>query len=854
MTEDRQIIGNDGVHNLHVREQGNNAVSSPSTSSKYSATSRESDFSIIWQNLTYKVDSRHWHTKLRERTFGNTSPDTSDLEDSRSSEFGHVPRRGERTVLNGICGDVRSRQLTGILGPSGAGKSSLLYCLFQNRTNGTTGRILVDAKSRKKLKVCFIPQKDYLNEWLTVREDLIFVSKLRSARMNRILGERSNMDAENETEQVVEGSTTYVKQRGKNCSTTLIDHNQNAFHVAELLGITNCLDVPIRNISGGQKKRLSVARELMSTPDILILDEPTTGLDSLTCHKTVCVLRDLARLSPHPMAVIVTIHQPQRSVFNLFDKTYFISKKGRIVYDDCPQNVVDTLEKVANLNLPTTKDNPASTLIEISSDASRDHIVELLSANQQSKFNERYDSGYIKKLMKLKNNGQNWMFCTMNERNSIHSGGSMIEQHNQMSDITQALGPDTSAQTNNDTTSANNTSSSSIVADEYYISRQLRDCLSGHSDKSFLRSIQHVFILAHRSWLSVIRNPNMTRSRLIFNAALPLIMLLIFGTASGSSNSCPVLSSELEISDMRNSQSDNVIKKNVEETRLTMENISFFCILMYGFGINIISTTASYYPLTIQMFKKETTNGLYTAGPYFIGQMLAELPLELFFPSVSVILAYSLSGQISSYLEWRMFAVTLEVFLLCYTVHSLGLLFGSIFINDINVAVLSGQVTLFPALLLSGFLIRTPRMPQWMLYLSNISFFKHALKSLVAARYGFNVCECDEDMIPENGKPVGFKGLPPNVKHVLDYMFPQNETNGMVMGDVFDKLSERFIKAQTFALNITSCDDVKPYAMIALGVDNSDLFRGAMALVIMITVLKLLTFSIVRLSPYRIVW
>lgn len=827
-------------------EPRENVISSASSLSKSSTTAtKRSDFAIIWQNLTYKVDSRHWHTKLQDRLFSTAKETTPDLEDT--IDDCHFRRR-ERTILNGICGDVKSRQLTGILGPSGAGKSSLLHCLFQNRTAGVTGRILVDAQSRKKLKVCFIPQKDYLNEWLTVREDLIFVSKLRSGKGN-ILTENPDTKAKSDPEQILRASATYVKQSG---STTLVDHEENALRVADLLGITNCLDVPIRKISGGQKKRLSVARELMSTPDILILDEPTTGLDSLTCQKTVSVLRDLTRLSPHPMAVIVTIHQPQRAVFNLFDKTYFISNRGRIIYEDSPNNVAETLKNVANLSLASALYNPAATLIEISSDPVYRNDAELLSNHQQLKFNEKYNPNYIKKLMKPKHDNQNWRFCTANEEESIYSNGPMSASKPR-STVTlnnETMGVSASAPTVNSSSSYYNGSSSSL-ADEYFISRQLRDCKASHKDTGLMRFIQHSLILTHRSWLSVIRNPTMTRSRFIFHASLPLIMLLVFGSTAGSPNNCPQIGADLELKDMRRSMDDEVIKKNMEDTRLSMENISFFCILMYGFGINIISVTASHYPLTIQMFKKETINGLYSAGPYFIGQIFADLPLELFFPSISVILGYSLSGQMSSYLEWRMFATTFEIFLLCYAVHSMGLLFGSIFINDVNVAVLSGQVMLFPEILLSGFLIRTPRMPTWMVHLSNLSMYQHALKGFVAARYGFNVCECDEEMIPEDGSQVGFKGLSPNVKHVIEYMLPPNETEGVAVADVFDKLSEKFIKAQTFALNITSCEDVKPFTMTAFDVVDSDLWGGALKLLVLIAICKIATFLIVRLSPYR---
>lgn len=70
------------------------------------------------------------------------------------------------------------------------------------------------------------------------------------------------------------------------------DHYSDAVHVADFLGSSSCLDVLIKNISSGQRERFSVARELESEPDVLILDETTTGIDTVTatrqcwCYKT----------------------------------------------------------------------------------------------------------------------------------------------------------------------------------------------------------------------------------------------------------------------------------------------------------------------------------------------------------------------------------------------------------------------------------------------------------------------------------------------------------------------------------------------------------------------------------------
>lgn len=822
-------------------------------------TPSHSDFTVIWHQLTYKAATRRWYSAAKERFFSTNvqSGDGGSAEFVTPYSNNGLVRSKEKIILNQVCGDAKSRQLTAIMGPSGAGKSTLLHCLFQNRTVGTTGQILVESRSKSKLKVCFIPQQDYLNEWLTVREDLIFVSKLKLARISGLFREDSS-DSSDQS-----GNNSYVKQVDGECKTSLIDHEANALRVSELLGLNNCLDVTIKNISGGQKKRLSIARELMSKPDILILDEPTTGLDSLTCYKTIKLLRDLSQLSHNPMAVIVTIHQPQREVFNLFDKTYFLSNAGRVIYDENPKLAVATIENVAQLKLPQPNYNPASFLIEIASDESQIGVRERLSIHQRAKFSERYDLPHIKRLMRSKsghrNNHQNWNFCTVDAENPSNSSLAFISKS---SSINDSLGSGTlKAQTADSTrikmVRSNSADEASIDTNNYFISHQLSNCLSSHSS-NLLQSFRHVFILTHRSWLSVIRNPTFTKSRLAFHTLLPLMMLIVYGNKFGSVNNCPKIDSQLSFQDMNKSIKDDIVAQNLEESRLSFENISFYFILLYGFGINIISCTASFYPLTMHMFKKETINGLYAPGPYFIGQMLAELPLELFFPSISIILSYQLSGQLSSFMEWRMFATAYAVFLVSYAIHSLGLLSGSIFVNNVSVAVLTGQALLLPFVMLSGFLMRTSRMPDWMYKLTSISPFRNGLLAVTAARYGFNSCECDEDMLPEDGQ-IGVSGMSPQVRHVLEYMFPQsNSTDGSASSDnvnitaLFDQLGKKFVKAQTFGIDIKSCDEVRPYVMHAFQVEDSDLFFSVACLLVFIFLAKLITFSIMKSFPYRV--
>jgi ATP-binding cassette subfamily G (WHITE) protein 1 len=237
---------------------------------------------------------------------------------------------GKKQVLFELSGEVKPGSFLAIMGPSGAGKTTLLNCLAQrflgNRVMRSAGSITINnveiEELQYKLIASFVPQDDILMETLTVRENVTF-----SATMTL------NLDAD-EIKKRVEHTLTEVGL------IAVADH---------VIGGTLH-----RGISGGEKKRASIAYELVNDPAVLFLDEPTTGLDSFTAMNVMdCIQK---QSSKYNRTVIATIHQPNSETFDAFDRLYLLSG-GHLCYNG---HAKDALQYFAEQNYACPKNyNPA---------------------------------------------------------------------------------------------------------------------------------------------------------------------------------------------------------------------------------------------------------------------------------------------------------------------------------------------------------------------------------------------------------------------------------------------------------------------------------------------------------------
>ncbi|RUS91325.1 hypothetical protein EGW08_000939 [Elysia chlorotica] len=216
----------------------------------------------------------------------------------------------QKQILKNVNGLFKPG-MNAILGPTGSGKSSLLDVLAGRKDPaGLTGTLLLGGRpvpENFKCMVGYVVQDDVVMGTLTVRENFEFSARLRLP---------SNITPEMRKERIDQ--------------------------VIYELGLTEVADSKvgtefIRGVSGGERKRCNIGMELIISPPVLFLDEPTTGLDASTANAVMLLLK---RMSEKGRNIIFSIHQPRYSIFRLFD-TLMLLSHGHVVYHGPSSKALD---------------------------------------------------------------------------------------------------------------------------------------------------------------------------------------------------------------------------------------------------------------------------------------------------------------------------------------------------------------------------------------------------------------------------------------------------------------------------------------------------------------------------------
>ncbi|KAL1949551.1 hypothetical protein VTO73DRAFT_8432 [Trametes versicolor] len=615
------------------------------------------------------------------------------------------------TILDNISGSAKPGQLLAIMGASGAGKSTFLDILARKNKKGSVGgttlvngREIADTDFKKVMG--FVDQEDTLMSTLTVYETVLYSALLRLPR---------------------EMSLEAKKYR------TLETMNE--------LGILGIKDSRIgetgqRSISGGEKRRVSIACELVTSPSILFLDEPTSGLDAYNALSVIASLVSLAR--DYNRTVVFTIHQPRSNIVSLFDQLIVLAR-GKLIYSGEAEQVTDYLAEVGH---PCPLGfNVADFLIDLTMQAGMEPPSLESPVSEQAQPAEE-DSNIRDEERAFVHDRTSSGSSRADEgteptrAGSIHSSTAYIRR--QTSRLLEAIKPSTGARdgpvppklaglieafkTSNihaalnaeiiEVASApaaqgngNNPAELPDVAAESSITR-------GRKRASWATQFR---ILSGRAFKNLYRDPALLAAHYASAIGVALICGFFF--------------------------------QNITEDIAGFQNrlgVFFFTLALFGFSC---LSSLNLFANERILFMRERANGYYSSFTYFASKILFDiLPLRVVPPLVFGGIIYGWIGLVPEVATFWKFMLTLVLFNL--TTASVILLL-SIGIASTSVSSLVGTLIMLFNLLFTGLLINRKSVPAAFQWLHTISFFHAAFEALAVnelrylqlheEKYGVNI-------------------------------------------------------------------------------------------------------------------
>ncbi|XP_044747965.1 ATP-binding cassette sub-family G member 4 isoform X1 [Coccinella septempunctata] len=555
-----------------------------------------------------------------------------------------------KTILKDVGGHFRSGELTAIMGPSGAGKSTLLNILTGYKTEGMKGQILMNDSPRdisrfRKLSA-YIMQDNQLHGNLTVDEAMRVAAKLK-------IGSKTNTEKEKIINEILD-------------TLGLIDHRRTM----------------TSGLSGGQKKRMSIALELVSNPPVMFFDEPTSGLDSSSCFQCISLLKTLAAGG---RTIICTIHQPSARLFEMFDQLYTLAD-GYCVYQGSTRQLVPFLGTLG-LQCPSYH-NPASYIIEVACGEYGNHIRKLENAIGNGKHDIR-DGMPLPDMKAIEglNNMNEWTNGNGNiNKNSSQPAYGFNENVLLEKKVDKSVAPIANEK--------ENATVETTLLDEVVPKNQPR---YGNSE------LQQFFIILNRALLFSRRDWTLMYLRLFAHILVGILIGALYFKIGNDGGK-------------------------------VLSNLGFLFFNMLFLMYTSMTITILSFPLEMPVLLKEHFNRWYSLKSYYLAITISDIPFQTVCCILYVSIVYFMTSQPMDSARYGMFL--LACLLVSFVAQSVGLVVGAAM--NVQNGVFLAPVMSVPFLLFSGFFVSFDAIPIYLRWITYLSYIRYGFEGTALATYGFN--------------------------------------------------------------------------------------------------------------------
>lgn len=348
-----------------------------------------------------------------------------------------------------------------------------------------------------------------------------------------------------------------------------------------MLGLMPCRKTRISNLSGGQRKRLAIALELVNNPPVMFFDEPTSGLDSCSSFQVISLLKSLALGG---RTIICTIHQPSARLFEMFDWLYILGE-GQCIYEGSVPGLLPFLRDYG-LSCPPYH-NPADYIIEVASGEYGEVNPTLVKAVQAGKCN----------------------FYAKHEKalSSVVTSSSSKEDNVWV----RITNDNIASQLPHKDLNASIKETELALSIESEVKEQQPKLVSPTFNTSCFTQFA---VLFRRTFQSIIRDQMLTHIRLCSHVVIGVLIGLLYLDIGGKA-----------------------------EKVLNNAGFLFFSILFIMFAS--LMPTVLTFPAEMGVFMREHLNYWYSMKAYFTAKTLADIPFQVIFPSIYCAIVYFMTNQ-----------------------------------------------------------------------------------------------------------------------------------------------------------------------------------------------------------------